>query len=84
MGVENENILRFFSLIHKIVVNLCRTVKARQQSCRETSSIHEDRSKSSGIESSTRSLSVNPTMVGSCLMCHPALDLRHNLNGHIA
>lgn len=43
MGVENKNILRNFSLIHKIVVNLCRTVKARPQSCRETSSFHYDR-----------------------------------------
>ena len=43
LGVENKNILRNFSLIHKKVVNLCRTVKARPHSCRETSSIHEDR-----------------------------------------
>lgn len=43
LGVENKNILRNFSLIHKIVVNLCRTVKARPQSCRETSSFHYDR-----------------------------------------
>lgn len=43
IGVENKNILRNISLIHKIVVNLCRTVKARPQSCRETSSFHYDR-----------------------------------------
>ena len=43
IGVENKNILRNISLIHKIVVNLCRIVKARPQSCRETSSFHYDR-----------------------------------------